>query len=174
MFFQWRAAVLSLGLLTLWSLDMSFTATAQTTESVPLTIAVKARSIRPGELVVLTVASRRSIDALHARDFDRDLPAFAVNATTWRVLVAIDLETALRTDPVDIEATASSGALRATHPLAVVARPFTTRRLTVDPAFVNPPPEVLDRIAREAAELNTLWSQGSPTRLWTGAFVRPV
>src|SRR3954454_21903480 len=56
----------------------------------------------------------------------------------------------------------------------VVARAFRTRRLTVDPSFVNPPAEVLDRIARETAELNELWSQGGTTKLWTGAFVRPV
>ena len=88
--------------------------------------------------------------------------------------VAIDLDTALRTYPIDIEATTAAGILQTTHPLNVVARPFRTRRLTVDPAFVNPPPEVLDRIAREAAELNELWSHGATTKLWTRPFVRPV
>jgi murein DD-endopeptidase MepM/ murein hydrolase activator NlpD len=175
MFRQCRAVAVSLGLIIFgWSLDASMLTKPQTPPSAALTIAVKARSIRPGELVVLTVTARRAIDAVHARAFDRDLPAFAVNTQTWRVLVAIDLDTALRTYPVEVEAATASGVLHATQSLTVVARPFRTRRLTVDPAFVNPPAAVLDRIARETAELNELWSQGVPTKLWTRPFVRPV
>ena len=172
---QCRAVAVSLGLIIFgWSLEASVAAKPQPPPSAALTIAVQARSIRPGELVVLTVAARKAIDAVHARAFDRDLPAFSVNPQTWRVLVAIDLDTALRTYPVEVEATTASGVLHATQSLAVVARPFRTRRLTVDPAFVNPPAEVLDRIARETAELNALWSQGATTKLWTRPFVRPV
>jgi murein DD-endopeptidase MepM/ murein hydrolase activator NlpD len=172
---QCRSTAAALVLVALlWSLGAILPATAQTQTAPPLTITAKARSIRPGELVVLTVASRTNIDALHARAFERDLPTFAVNAQTWRVLVGIDLDTALRTYAVDIEAATASGLLHATHPLVVVARPFRTRRLTVDPGFVNPPAEVLDRIAREAAELNELWSHGAATKLWTDPFVRPV
>ena len=51
---------------------------------------------------------------------------------------------------------------------------FPTRRLTVAEGFVNPPPEVQDRIAKEASRLAALWSASSPTRRWTGPFVRPV
>jgi murein DD-endopeptidase MepM/ murein hydrolase activator NlpD len=139
-----------------------------------LTVTAKARSVRPGELVVLTVAARRSISDVRARAFDRDLPAFAVDARTWRILVGIDLEIAPRSYSVDIVATDHGSELRAAHRLVVVPRQFRTRRLTVDPAFVNPPREALDRIAREAAELNDLWSHSAATRLWTGAFMRPV
>lgn len=139
-----------------------------------LTVTAKARSVRPGELVVLTVTSRRDISQVHARAFDRDLPAFAVNDRTWRVLVGIDLETAPRTYTVDIVATNHPVVLRATHTLDVITRQFRTRRLTVDPAFVNPPREALDRIARESAELNELWLHSTMTKMWSGAFVRPV
>ncbi len=140
-----------------------------------LTVAVKARSIRPGELVLLTVTASKSISDVRARAFDRDWPAYPANARTWRVLVGIDLETALRNYSVEIVASDPTGAtLRATHSLVVVARQFRTRRLTVDPAFVNPPPEALERIARESAELNELWSHPAITKLWMGTFVRPV
>ena len=146
----------------------------QTGTPSPLTVTALARSIQPGELVVLTVRARGPISEFHARAFDRDQPAFAVDARTWRVLIGIDLETTPRTYPVDIVANEQASALRATHPLVVVARQFRTRKLTVDPAFVNPSPDAVERIARESAELNGLWSRSAATRLWTAPFVRPV
>ena len=149
-------------------------ATRQTSTASPLTVTAKARSVRPGELIVLTVAGRRDISNVRARAFERDLPAFQVDPRTWRVLVGIDLEIAPRAYSVDIVAIDHEAEFTATHRLVVTPRQFRTRKLTVDPAFVNPPPEAAERIAREAAELNELWSHSQTTRLWTGAFVRPV
>ena len=146
----------------------------QATSPATLTVTAKARSVRPGELVVLTVAARQSISEVRARAFGRDLPTFAVDARTWRVLVAIDLDVAPRSYSVDIVASHEGAEFTATHRLAVTPRQFRTRKLTVDPAFVNPPPDAVERIAREAAELNDLWSHSETTKLWTGAFVRPV
>ncbi|HEU4935488.1 MAG TPA: M23 family metallopeptidase [Vicinamibacterales bacterium] len=140
----------------------------------PLTITARARSVRPGELVVLTVSARKELSDVRARAFDRDLPAFAVDARRWRVLVGIDLDVAPRTYVVEIVGIADGSELRATHRLIVTARQFRTRKLTVDPAFVNPPPDAVERINREAAELNELWSHSEATRLWNGTFVRPV
>jgi murein DD-endopeptidase MepM/ murein hydrolase activator NlpD len=140
----------------------------------PLTVTAKARSVRPGELVVLTVAARKTLSDVRARAFDRGLPAFAVDTRTWRVLVGIDLDVAPRTYTVEIIATDAGMELKATHLLVVTPRQFRTRKLTVDPAFVNPPPDAVERINREAAEMNDLWSHSETTRLWTGAFVRPV
>jgi murein DD-endopeptidase MepM/ murein hydrolase activator NlpD len=137
-------------------------------------VTAKARSIRPGELVVLTVRARDDISSLHARAFDRDLPTFSVDARTWRVLVGIDLDVAPRTYTVDIVGTANESELKGTHRLVITPRQFRTRKLTVDPAFVNPPADAVERINREAAELNDLWSHSEATKLWTGAFERPV
>ena len=140
----------------------------------PLTVAAKARSVRPGELVVLTVSARQDVAEVRARAFDRDLPTFVVDPRTWRVLVGIDLDVAPRTYTVDIVGVERGSEVKTTHRLVVAPRQFRTRKLTVDPAFVNPPPEAVDRINREAAELNDLWSHSEPTRLWNGGFVRPV
>jgi len=147
---------------------------APTKPSAPLLVTVKARSIRPGELVVVTVAARRGISDLHARAFDRDLPAYSLDARTWHVLAGIDLETAPGRYSIEITAHEGSSELHATHSLVVIPRQFRTRRLTVDPAFVNPPADALERIARESAEMNDLWSHSVPTRLWKDTFVRPV
>jgi murein DD-endopeptidase MepM/ murein hydrolase activator NlpD len=56
----------------------------------------------------------------------------------------------------------------------VLARTFSTRKLRVDPVFVNPPREAEARIVQEAKQLDALWSASSSSRLWDGAFVQPV
>jgi len=149
-------------------------ALSQQASASPLAVTARARSVRPGELVVLTVSARKDVSDVRARAFDRDLPAFAVDARRWRVLVGIDLDVAPRTYVVEIVGLADGSELRATHRLIVTARQFRSRKLTVDPAFVNPPPDAVERINREAAELNELWSHSEATRLWNGTFVRPV
>jgi murein DD-endopeptidase MepM/ murein hydrolase activator NlpD len=148
-------------------------AVPQTAAGTHLTITAAARAVRPGELVVLTVSAPNELVSLKARAFARDLPAFTVDGKTWRVLVGIDLETAPRTYSVDISA-GDHPVSHAMHRLVVVPRTFRTRTLTVDEAFVNPPAEALDRIARETAELNDLWAHSSARKLWEGPFVRPV
>jgi murein DD-endopeptidase MepM/ murein hydrolase activator NlpD len=86
------------------------------------------------------------------------------------VLLGIDLETKPGTYTVRV----SAGAQHTDERLVVARRTFPTRRLTVDPAFVNPPPEALPRIEKEREELQRVWSHPAATRLWSGAFVRPV
>jgi murein DD-endopeptidase MepM/ murein hydrolase activator NlpD len=88
--------------------------------------------------------------------------------------VGIDLDTAPQTYWIEVNAPDHSEATRTSAPIRVVAGHFRTRKLTVDEAFVNPPPEAQERIAREAAELNNLWAHSATTNLWTGPFVRPV
>ena len=97
-----------------------------------------------------------------------------MDARTWRALVGIDLDTTPGT--YEITATSRTGdvTFRAAQDLIVTAREFPTRKLTVDENFVNPPAEVTERIAREAKELEQLWTASAPERLWTGVFERPV
>lgn len=138
-----------------------------------LAVTAQLRSVRPGELVVLTIAS--SAPAVHVRAFDHDLTPFPIDTKTWRVLVGIDLETRPGTYLVTIEAVGDPAAsLHTTYRLVVTPRRFPTRTLTVDPAFVNPPDSALARIASEAAQLNKIWASSAPQRLWDGPFLRPV
>jgi murein DD-endopeptidase MepM/ murein hydrolase activator NlpD len=140
-----------------------------------ISVAVAARSIQPGELVVLTMTTTGPADTLKVRAFDREALPFAAGARTWRVLVGIDLDVAPGTYPVAIVAeSAGAPAVRATYNLIVRAKAYPTRRLTVDEAFVNPPPEALVRIQQDTRDLNQVWASSVATRIWTGAFVRPV
>ena len=140
------------------------------TASASLTISTRSRAVAPGEIVIVTITSPVPIRAPIVRAFDQQLPSFAVNDRTWRVLVGIDIDVAPGKHPVIVE----SGADRVTHTLAVVSKQFPTRRLTVDDAFVNPPASVQERIKEESALVAAIWTSSAPEVLWKGPFVRPV
>lgn len=140
-----------------------------------LTVTVDSRAaLQPGEVAVFTLRGSDDISQAQVRVFDREFVGYRVDARTWRVLVGIDLETAPRTYSAEAFALDHPVAMHASVSLRVVPGHFRTRKLTVDEAFVNPPPEAMERIARETAELNDLWAHSATTKLWTGPFVRPV
>lgn len=129
---------------------------------------VRARSIRPGEVVLVTVTSDSTV-TVHA--FNRDWPAYAADGPArWHALVGIDLDT----KPGRYDLVVQTGGNVIHHALVVAPRAFPTRRLTVDPNLVHPPPEMAARAEREALHLHELWDHPAPRRLWTSAFVRPV
>ena len=144
------------------------------TDAHGLAITTAARSLQPGEVVVLTIATAARADALRVRAFNRDMPALRVDPLQWRALVGIDLGVAAGRYPIAVEAHEDSKILRATHVLVVRPRRFPTRRLNVDEAFVNPPPNVAERIAREDRELQDLWQHSPRESHWSDGFVRPV
>ena len=109
------------------------------------------------------------VESVRVRAFNRDLPSFGINKTTFSALVGVDLAVAPGTYRIAIE----SGVTRTLFPLLVTARKFATRTLNVDPAFVNPPPSAVPRIQREAKELEGIWQSMTP-KLWEGTFVAPV
>src|SRR6185503_13203898 len=136
-------------------------------------IGVAARSIQPGELVVLTITMNAEPSSVVVRAFDRVMPAYAVRAGTWQALVGIDLERAPGAYKVDVEARAGAAIVRGRETLVVRRRTFATRRLRVDPDFVNPPGALLDRIASEAAFIRGVSDHSAAERLWS-PFLRPV
>ena len=89
------------------------------------------------------------------------------------MLVGIDLNVKPGAHAVTVLPDAAKDAA-VTYQLVVKPKSFPTRRLTVDEAFVNPPPAVTKRIDDEAARLNAIWDASAPERLWTDSFVRPV
>jgi murein DD-endopeptidase MepM/ murein hydrolase activator NlpD len=135
-----------------------------------VTITTRSRAVAPGEIVIVTITSTVPIAAPAVRAFNQPLSPYAVNDRTWRVLVGIDVDVAPGKHPVTVEA----GADRLTHTLVVVSKPFPTRRLTVDDAFVNPPESAQKRIAEESNLVAAIWKSSTPEALWKAPFVRPV
>ena len=135
----------------------------------PIQISARARSLRPGEVVVVSIVVDDASGHVRVRAFDRDVPVYQ-DGGTWRAIVGVDLEVKPGTYPVAVE----SGTARATYDLKIIPRVFRTRRLTVNEAFVTPPASEQPRVEREAALLSSTWEVSAPERLWTTPFIRPV
>jgi murein DD-endopeptidase MepM/ murein hydrolase activator NlpD len=121
-----------------------------------LAVTVDARSIQPGELVLLTVVTPDPTDAMAVHAFGHRVPAYRVDRTTWRTLVGIDLTSPSGRYAVTFAATVAGQRLETTSTLDVRDKAFPTRELSVAEAFVNPPATETARITAE------------------GPFVRPV
>lgn len=135
----------------------------------PLTVTSSPPSAHPGDVVVLTIGGAGAAEPLQVRAFERDLPSF-VSGGKRRALIGVDLDVRPGIHAIAIE----SGEQRTTYSLRVIRREFATRRLTVDPAFVNPPETERSRIERERERLDSLWKTWTPEKLWEGAFAAPV
>ena len=142
-----------------------------------LTVSVRSRTIQPGSVVRLDVSCTCTAAGrpAKARVFDREIPLVRVrDGAAWSGLIGIDLETAPGTYRVQVAAeSADARTLTATHPLAVAARQFPTRRLRVAPAYVEPPAAEIKRIAADAARLNALYKTTTGQSL-PGRFEAPV
>jgi murein DD-endopeptidase MepM/ murein hydrolase activator NlpD len=140
----------------------------------PVAVDVAARSLQPGEVVQLALHVAAPVEQVRVTAFGHAQPAFRVSPLEWHALIGIDLDAPVGAHDVVID-TGRPGAQENTiYRLTVRPKAFPTRRLTVAEAFVNPPPEVQDRIATEARRLEGLWAATSSAPRWTGPFVRPV
>jgi murein DD-endopeptidase MepM/ murein hydrolase activator NlpD len=154
-----------------------------------LTVTPAARSMQPGELVVLTIESAALIKDVRVIAFGAETRAFPIDnvdmpraalARRWQALIGIDLDTApgkytvrVRASAVAID-TAAPNLPDGVIELVVKPKKFPTRRLSVNEAFVNPPKEAQARIAAESREQQAIWDAPAATRLWSSPFVRPV
>ena len=153
-------------------LASSSLAAAQTAPA--FTIDVASRSLRPGELVVLTMSIDGAPSSVRVNVFKKDILAFKSADGKWRALVGIDLDQRPGRYTAAVEADLGATVLRESRPLVVSPRKFPTRALRVDPDFVNPPPAEMTRIAGDATFLRNVYASSAMTRLWSAPFVRPV
>jgi murein DD-endopeptidase MepM/ murein hydrolase activator NlpD len=139
----------------------------------PRVTALKARSLQPGEVVLLSIAPSTPEAALRVRVFNRDVIAFR-DGDTWQAVVGVDLDVKPGTYPIRIESGEGRSVASATYDLKIAPRVFRTRRLSVNEAFVTPPKSEQPRIEREAELLAETWRASATTPLWSAPFVRPV
>lgn len=138
-----------------------------------LTLSFKSRAVQPGELVLVQITAPPTTSTLTVSAFGTTWPAVKTSATEWRALVGIDLDTRPGTYPVMAEA-------RAAPPIevrrSIVVRPkqFRRRQLRVPPDYVNPPPELLERITQEGDLTRAAYARTSTEARWLDGFVRPV
>jgi murein DD-endopeptidase MepM/ murein hydrolase activator NlpD len=137
-------------------------------------MALDARALQPGELVVVTLSFDQSQTSVHVSAFDRSATAYPIGGGTWQALFGIDLEQPAGTYAVIAEARTPSVTLRQSRELVVLPKRFPTRRLRVPPQFVDPPASLRNRIEQEAEFLRQVYARPAPERLWRAPFVRPV
>lgn len=124
-----------------------------------LDTSIFARAIQPGEVVRLDVTCACEVARATATVLGRSVPLFRMAAPgVWRGLIGIDVEVKPGTYPISIVVErAGQPPLMATRELSVTAKRFPIRRLRVADRFVNPDPDTIRRIQREAARLEGLF-----------------
>ncbi len=142
----------------------------------PLHVTLTPKTAPQGGIVRVEVTSDAPLLRLVLLDGERRVSLVAdASGRRFSGLLGIDFETApgKRTirfegrDGADAETTASAT-------LRVAARTFMVQRLTVDPKFVEPPPEEMQRIEREREAFARSFASSRPGPLWTGTFRRPA
>jgi len=144
--------------------------------SADLTVTHRARSLQPGEVVMLTMESTRPLREVRVSAFDRSFLCFeTADPLKWAGLIGIDLETKPGRYVVNVTGLDADGkAVTVEYPITVAPKTFATRTLTVDPQFVTPPREALARIQKESERVRAIFEAMSPERYWVGPFVLPV
>jgi len=141
-----------------------------------LAVTHRARSLQPGEVVLLTVECPQAIKDLKATVFGKAFWFFPKpESNAWQGLIGIDGEVKAGRYPVEIRATGIDGQPRhAAHILEIQGKQFPTRVLSVDEKYVTPPESVQERIKLESQRMDQLFASHTPRRLWDGAFFVPV
>ncbi len=135
-----------------------------------------ARALQPGEIIRLTVESNKTLLSLEARAFGKSFAGyFDPSLEVWRVFLGVDLDVKPATHEVVLLGTWKEGGdFFKSYRLVIQEKVFPTRHLTVDPKYVNPPSETLERIRKESKITKKIFSMSSDRKLWTGPFVAPV
>ncbi len=141
-----------------------------------LEVSHQARSLQPGEVVLINVRTPIPLEHIKGQAFGKRFYLYLTDEVgVWRGLLGIDLETAPGLYQVELLGRGPKGqTLSNSHELVIVGKRFPTRRLTVAEKFVNPPPEMLKRIARESKMTSDIFRRVSPEKLWNGPFFAPV
>ena len=135
----------------------------------------KARSVSPGEAVLVAVTTSEQLVRVEGRIFDRTVRFYQAGGGSWRGLVGIDLMVESGDHELVLQATFAAGrSLERLYTLSVIDKAYPTRRLTVAPRYVEPPPDVVERITREAQLQTEIFATDTPERFWRGAWGRPV
>jgi murein DD-endopeptidase MepM/ murein hydrolase activator NlpD len=141
----------------------------------PVSIALNARSLQPGEVVVVTIIAPAETKGLKVSAFNRDVPMWRIDEQRWRGLIGIDMEAKPAKYRVTAQVDPSAAPpVQEAVDLEVAPKVFRTRRLKVNPAFVNPPKGARARIEADAKLLAHTWTVSAPERLWSAGFSRPV
>ncbi len=141
-----------------------------------MTVAIAPQSVTPGEPLRISVTGVPADALVEGRFLDRDLHfLFAPGGKGRIAFTGVDLDIKPGIHRINVQTRGPEGrAVRRTIDLQVTPKEYPTERLKVSPKYVEPPPEVARRIARETSELKTLWRTATPDILFDGRVKRPL
>ena len=140
-----------------------------------LQISHRARALAPGEVVLVDLRAKAALQDVQALWLKQTLHFYQIEPGWWQGLAPVDVAAGAGRRTLTVRArTADGRTLEREYPIAIAARTFPARRLTVAPKFVDPPSDELPRIEAERKAVEEIF--GSPTRerFWNGAFAVPV
>lgn len=138
-----------------------------------LAVTLHSRAMQPGELVLADITAPAETSAVSVSVFGADWPAFRTDAGTWRAPIGIDLETRPGSYPLVVQG-AGPEPTTLTQTIVVLPKQFRRRTLRVAPEFVDPPPQTVERLEREAALMREAYASAEPEAHWRDGFSRPV
>ena len=140
-----------------------------------VTVTHHARVVSPGEAVLVSVTANEPLMRVEGLIFDRTIRFYQESGDGWKGLVGIDLLVETGNHDLALQVTTAAGdRFERLYTLPVVDKDYPTRRLQVAPRYVEPPPEVIERITREAKLQTELFAADTSERLWDGPWKRPV
>ena len=146
-----------------------------TVESFTLTASAGSIAMPPGGVVLITALTPRPATTIEGYAFGRPVHFWPdADRTRWTALVAAGLDAKPGPYTVTMSAASATGKAAASLALRVDPKRYETRRLKVDPQFVNPPASEEERIVREQKQMAEIFAEVIPMRLWHGAFEMPV
>lgn len=139
------------------------------------TVWVREGPIRPGDVVRVEVTAPSDVTAVSARWNERRVTLQRGPDGRWQALLGVDVAATAGPQTLLLSgARASSAAVDHAHTIEVAPKEWRTRRIRVNPKFVNPPKSALPRIERETKRLNQIFGASAKERYWTAGAARPV
>jgi murein DD-endopeptidase MepM/ murein hydrolase activator NlpD len=141
----------------------------------PLSIDVRARAIAAGEPLRIVVTSRIPLAAIEAGLDGVPVVLLRDGVERFSGWSLVPLDAVAGDAVLEVHARTGDGtSLAARRVLAIERRSFPEEKLSVAPSYVEPPPEIEERIARERTLLARIYAGRVPFALPEQAFVRPV
>lgn len=148
--------------------------------TLPVSIEVRARAVSPGEPVRIQVVSDEPLETVEGDFLGRTVHMVRVGhgadgRELWSGWSMVDLDQEPGPVAVEVRGTSAGGrAIVGTRAVTVEPKSFPVENLSVAPKYVEPPPEVQERLARERKKLAEIYRRRSPRLPATEPFVRPV
>ena len=129
----------------------------------------------PGTALRITISGVGADARLRGTALETDLVFLRGAGGTWAAFAGVDLDTPPGVYTYRVSGEWDGGAtLEHAGEITVVAKDYPTEQLKVAAKYVEPPPAVAERIARESADLKQIWARATPERMYDGATLRPL